>query len=395
MQFDLGHINKITVVNVNLTGKSPVFNFVTLKQKKEQIDFIKTQENIANVADVVKAATNKYPLLLHFTGKGILNRKVKNTPNYRHGILMNANLNNFYFTDYLANETVFSSVIRKDVVEEVIAEFTTEKCQVISISSGPFVAAFLNNILHKKTLHVNNFNLHFEADHLIDFDKTTPEEHTVNSSIQLGDERIRNSLVTSVAMGAAFFNPTESILLPEDETIFSANKEEAKQKNIFTRFGMGMMLFFLVALFANYLYLGHLNQVIVDNSIYLEEYQDQLGEISQLEDECNRKEKLLQSSGLLNRNFLSFYLMELGNSIPSEITFDEITIRPLKKEIKQRKKIEFKEHIILLNGRSTTSHILSNWIAEIEEFDWLTKVDILDYSYVKNEGVFELEMIVL
>lgn len=395
MQFDLGYINKITVVNVNLNGNNPTYSFVTLKQKKDEIDFVQTGERIHDLKELIKAASNKHPFLLHFSGKGILNRKTKRVENYRHNVLLNANMNSFYFTDYLTDSTVFSSVIRKDVVQDIVQDFKNEKCQVISVSSGPFVGAFLNEILDKETLIADEFELIFEKNEFVDFSKLNAEDQIQNTFVNLGEQRVSKTQLCPVSIGATFFNPTENIVLPEDENIFLTNRDEAKQKNIFARFGMIMMVFFLVALFSNFVYLGQLNQQIMEEESYLAEFQDQLGEITRLEDERNRKERLLKSSGLLNRNFLSFYLMELGNSIPKEIVFDEIIIRPLKKEIKQRRKIEFREHLILLNGRSKTSNILSNWIEEIEEFEWLTKVDILDYSYLKNEGVFELEMIVL
>ena len=394
MKFDLGHINKITVVAVQLDAEKTRYHFVTLRKKKDEIDFVKTGEGIQELEALIKQASVKSPFLLHFTGKGVLNRQTKNTENYRHGILLNANLNNFFFTDYLENDQVFSSVIRKDVVEETILAFAALKAQVISISSGPFVASFINSVLKKEKLTVSTSILHFKGDELVEMRKNADKESRPDS-VKIGDQIVSNRLILPVSIGAAFFNPSEKIILPDSPEVFDNNTEEARQKNIFVRFGMGMMLFFLALLFSNQLYLGHLHEKIAENDLYLEQYQEQLGEIAQLEDERNRKEKLLQSSGLLNRNFLSYYLMELGNSVPKDITFDNIVIRPLKNEIKQRKKIEFQEHIVLLNGKSRTSNILSKWIEEIEQFEWLEKVDILDYNYVKNEGVFELEMIVL
>jgi hypothetical protein len=302
-------------------------------------------------------------------------------------------LDAFYFSDYIEKQQVFSSVIRKDVVDGYVQRFTEKKCQVISISSGPFHAAILNAVLQKEAYTISNTTLEFDANLLTDFHKITAEENETHS-IMLGGETIPNKLIVCAATGAAFFNPSEQLVYPNNEGIFVATKEEAKQKNIFARFGMGMMFFFLLLLFANQLYLRHLNQEVIDNSVYLMEYDEQLTLIADLEDEKNRKEKLLQSSGLLNKNFLSFYLMEIANSVPAEITFDEIVLRPLKEEIKQRKKIAFEEHLVMVNGRSKTSHILSQWIEEVEQKEWLSKVDILSYDYEKNEGVFELEMLV-
>lgn len=393
MDFDLGHIKKINVIHIALDGDRATYHYMSLKQAKGEIDFVARGERISDLDELIKATSNRHPFLLHFSGKGILNRKAVHQENYHHSILLNGNLDAFYFSDYIEGQQVFSSVIRKDVVDNYVHQFTEKKCQVISVSSGPFFAAILNSVLKKETLKIGHTELHFQQDNLTDFNKIKTEDN-LPQSILLGGENLPNALIVCAAVGAAFFNPNEQFVFPTNDTIFLENKEEAKQKNIFVRFGMGMMLFFLLLLFANHLYLGHLNQVVVDNSVYLMEYDEQLTLIADLEDEKKRKEKLLQSSGLLNKNFLSFYLMEIANSVPAEITFDEIVVRPLKEEIKQRKKIAFEEHLVFVNGRSKTSYILSQWIEDVEQKEWLSTVDILSYDYEKNEGVFELEMIV-
>ncbi|NOQ74887.1 MAG: hypothetical protein GQ574_22930 [Crocinitomix sp.] len=393
MQYDLGHISKIVVVHIALDGDRVEYHYMSLKQAKGEIDFVARGERISDLDALIKTTSNRHPFLLHFTGKGILNRKAVLQENYHHSILLNGNLDAFYFSDYIEGQEVYSSVIRKDVVDDYVRQFTDKKCQIISISSGPFHTAILNGVLNKETLTIGNTQLQFQENLLTDFTKIKSEENE-RRSITLGGENIPHKLIVCVAAGAAFFNPNEQLVHPVNDTIFTANNEEAKQKNIFARFGMGMMVFFLLLLLANHLYLGHLNQVVLDNSVYLMAYDEQLTLIADLEDEKGRKEKLLQSSGLLNKNFLSFYLMEIANSVPSEISFDEIVLRPLKEEIKQRKKIAFEEHLVMVNGRAQTSHILSQWIEEIEQKEWLSKVDILSYDYEKNEGVFELEMIV-
>lgn len=393
MKFDLGHIGKIAVVHVELTGDRTYYHYLILKKSKDEIDFVKRGERILDEDELIKTISNRYPVMLHFTGKGILSRKAVYQENYRHSILLNANMDAFYFSDYVEKKQAFSSVIRKDLVDEYVDRFTEHKCQVISVSSGPFHSALLNAILDKETLQVDGLNLIFENEVLIDFKKSLGEE-VLPKPIVLGTEKLSEPLVPCAAAGAAFFNPSEKVVFPENEVIFEVNVEEARQKNIFTRFGMGMMFFFLAILFANHLYLGHLNQVSVDNAYLLDESSEQRALIADLEDEKGRKEKLLQSSGLLNKNFLSFYLMEISNSVPNKIIFDEIVLRPLKEEIKQRKKIAFEEHLVLVNGRSENSHVLSRWIEDLEEEEWLAQVDIISYDYEKNEGVFELEMIV-
>ncbi len=395
MNFDLGKIKRVHVIHVELGENANRYHFLTLKMAKSEIVFVKKGEAFLHIEDALKAMKANLPILLHFSGKGILNRKTNQHENYRHSILLNANSDNFYFSDYFEQGEVYSSVIRKDVVEEVIKSLEEKKRIVISFSSGPFFATILNKVLDKSDFTVDGHTLHFQQQKLVGFTKLTDLYANTLDTILLGDERLNLRLISCAATGAAFFNPSDQFVFPNYDRIFVQNLEEAKQKNIFTRFGTAVMLFFLVLLFSNYVYVGFLNQQVTENSIFLAEYDETLTQIVDLEEEKDRKEKLLQSSGLLNKNFLSYYLMELGNSIPSTISFDQIIVRPLTDEIKQRKKIAFEEHLILLNGRTTSSHVLSRWIQELEEKPWLEKVDILGYEYANSQGIFELEMVVL
>lgn len=395
MKFDLGHIKKVCVVHIILEDRNPVFHFLILKNAKEEIQLVKSGEHYGDLDLLLKKTSTSYPFLLHFSGKGILNREAVHQENYQHSILLNANIDSFYFSDFISDKVVFSSVIRKDVVDEIVLQFSQKKGHVISISSGPFHSALLNQVLNKDQIILGQNKLLFNENKLVRFEKILDINNYPHQSFILGNERLNENLLPCAAAGAAFFNPNENVVFPDNEMIFITTKEEARQKNIFTRFGMGIMFFFLFILFGNYIYVGHLNQVLTDNSVFLSEYDEQLALIADLEDEKGRKENLLQSSGLLNKRFLSFYLMELANSVPKSITFDEIVVRPLTDDIKKRQKIVFEEHLVWLNGRAENSHVLSRWIENLEEKEWISKVDILSYEYVKNEGVFELEIIVL
>lgn len=387
MKFDLGHINKLACVSVHLNGDKTTFHYVILKLHKGEIAFGKSNKHLTDVKKLVKEITTKIPVIIHFSGKGILNRKVKREENYRHAILLNAQLDDFYFTDYLEDQLVYCSVIRRNMADPVIEEITAAKCDVVGVSSGPFITVPISSFFDKKTYVVDDVRLQIEKDKLVGFERS-PDP---GGRISLGADKIDHDLLGAVAAGAQFFNPSAGINWTNET--FGAQVEEAKQKNIFTRFAMGMMFFFLTILTANYFYLGYLNGKIETNYVILSEYEDQLAELSTLEEERERKENLLRSSGLLSREFLSFYLMELSQSVPGDITFESVSVRPLISEIKKKQKIEFYDHLIQVTGRSRTSDLLSRWIDQLKEKEWLSKVDILDYTYAKNVGNFKIEIV--
>jgi hypothetical protein len=389
VKFDLGHINKLIVVSVQLDGEDRQYHFQELKLKKGEIHFGKQGRGYTAEKDLIKKAGKNVPYVLHFKGKGVLNRSVPNMENYRHSLLMNANLEQFYFTDFVSGDKVYSSVIRKAAAEEVLEAFDKNKVKVISFSSGPFIASPLFSFIDKENITIDNIVLSGGKEGLKSFERNEDARQVTF----FGNDQVSHDMIGAVANGIQQFMPSESIVLPEEDKVFEINLGEAKQMNIFTRFAMGMVLFFMLILSVNYFYLGHLNSKIEMNYAQLAEFEGQLSQLSELEDEKNRKEKLLQGSGLLNKKFLSFYLMEMSISLPKDITLERIALRPVMDEIKKKHKIEFNDRLLMVHGTSRSSEILSRWIDKLKENDWLASVDILDYTYKKNVGNFELEIV--
>ncbi|MBL7897104.1 MAG: hypothetical protein JNJ99_01125, partial [Crocinitomicaceae bacterium] len=264
------------------------------------------------------------------------------------------------------------------------------KLLVIGISSGPFIIMPLVSFLNQSEFVIDEYKLKTEKTLLISFEKETE----CFGKVKIGNDQVESDLLGALALGANYFNPNETMLLSNEEAEFMAKMLEAKQRNIFYRFGMGMMLFFLLMLSSNYLLLGSLNHRIESNMELLVQFEDQLSELSLLQEEQSRKENLLRTSGLLNNQFLSFYAAELSHSVPQEIHFETIEIRPLLSEIKKKQKIEFQDRLLKISGKSPSSELLSNWIEDLKNESWISKVDIMEYTYLKNEGNFRIEILV-
>ena len=389
MKFDLGHINKIAAISVKMKDDTIVYSYQILKLKKGEIEFIKSENGITELRSLIKKIGNKIPIVLHIQGKGILNRVVDNKENYRHALLMNARLDDFYFTDFIEEEKVYSSVIRKDAVQEILALFAEKHVEVISFCTGPFIAASLAPYIKRNNLTVDSTLIELKDNKIVKFEKADEN----NQRTLLGEESISHDMLGAVSLGSNYFNPSPQVVLPEEEVVYVRNFKEAKNKNVFYRFATMMVAFFFLVLLGNYFYLEYINSKIEANYTILGEFEDQLAELSTLEDEQSRKEKLLSGSGLLSKKFLSFYLMELSNTVPKDVLLDRVQLRPLMDEIKKRHKIEFQDQLLLVAGKSKSSETLSSWIEELKEKEWLSSVDILDYTYKKNAGNFELELV--
>lgn len=389
MNFNLGHINKIASVSVVLSGDDYYFDLILVKNKKDGIEILKKVKRLNSVEELLKHAGKYVSFILHFSGKGILNKQIENTPNYRSKMLFDTNLDDFYFTDVQTNDFVYSSMIRKDVVNNIIELFNTKLNHIISITTGPFIVAELNTFINKSEVCVNDYVLQFNGTNLIDYNKSETRQvknYSINNNL------ISNTEITAIAHAYLFFYNSKNVIFPEDDTIFKIAKKETEAKNIFIRFGAAILIFFLVILIGNMIYLNHLNKIINENYAKLSTSEMALKQIGVLKEEKLRKEKMLNLSGVLNKQFLSFYLMEISNSAPNNISLSEISIRPVYSEVKQHLKIEIENNNIYILGETPSSNLLSQWIKRLEKKEWVNKIDILNYYFTKGKGEFELKI---
>ena len=387
MNLNLGHINSIASVNIILKDDNYSFNVVLIKKRKGLLQIVAKTTNVQTVKEVLKITGKYCSVILHFTGKGVLNKKVDNTPNYRSKVFMNANLDDFYFTDVESNNSIFISVIRKSVAQEIIDLFNLKLNHILSVSSGPFITQVLKSQLPFNSILSNEYELTFVKEEIQSFEKLSDIKY---KNYTLDNKQVNQNLIPAIAHATLFFTSNNSFVLPNDS--FSEAKLETEQKNIFIRFGAFTLIFFMVILLGNMIYLNQLNKTIQTNYQELSLSEETLKKVGTLSEEESRKTKMLQSSGLMNKQFLAFFLKEISNTTPDEITFDRVAIRPFISEVKNNFKIEINENIIYVLGETPSSNVLSEWITKIKQKSWIGKIDILNYIYNKGIGEFELKI---
>lgn len=391
MKFNFGNIKKVASISVYLNGDGLRFDALILKFVKGEIEIQEEYNDLNTIEELTSKIGVQLPYVLNFNGKGVLNRKVDNSENKYQSILLNSNATDFYFTEYGLENNYYISVVRRSVVKQVVADIEAFKGCVINVSSGPFLLAGISQYIGKPSYTLHDYVLTFEKDKLIGFKKEVGNE---KQWYLVGKQNIRGESLSALSNGVQFFNSAPEFILPNDPPIFEKNYEEAKQKVIFKQFGFFMLVFFLVLLLGNYLYLGHLNKTVQSNAFLLAEYTEDFAKINELEEEKTRKEILLRTSGVLTKKYISFYLVEIAKSVPKEVVFNQLTVKPVKKEIKDKHKIEIDNQLILVNGISKSSSHLSDWISDLKKIDWINKVEIVDYEYAGGNGEFAIRIVI-
>lgn len=391
MKIRFGHINKLISISVQFSGEQECFNGVNVKYKNQEIEILNQFSSIKSFEKLVDEIDINLPVLLHFEGKGILNKKFNRNTNYHQEVVLNGNTDEFYFTDYVEEDTVYTSVVRRAMVQNILERLKKEKVFVVGVSSGPFIVMSIYEYLKTDDLQTSFYKLTVKNEQLSKYNGTDSHESRL---YKIGSKSVENTAISALAHAALFFQPSSKIILPKKSEELKDNIEESNQKVLFKQFGFSLMTFFLIALFANFLYLKHLNRKHQSNVILLAKHTETFSQISNLEEEKTRKETLLRTSGILTKKYISFYLATVSNSAPKEVTFTEFIVKPTKEEVKNKYKIEVDNQQLTIKGMTKSSQYLSEWITDLQAFDWIRKVEIEEYAYKKGFGTFYLKIII-
>ena len=147
-----------------------------------------------------------------------------------------------------------------------------------------------------------------------------------------------------------------------------------------------MLLLFSFILFTNY------TTKIEDLNTTLALNKTQKTSLLKLTNEVQKKEKLIKDFSLASSK-ASWYLDQVGQTIPKSISLSEIQWQPLEKNIKEEKPIKTKHYIMLIKGITNEGEGFSKWLSTLEQLDWIEKVAINDYgSGKKTSTSFQLQI---
>ncbi len=377
---------KIQIVGIHV-GSETTYQILNVNNKKNQLSI---QEKIYcnGFDDVADKLNKKYPVLLAFSGKGILIKKVKKEPDYKSKILLNVNINDFYFYEHHVKEAIFVSVARKEVVERELNLFKQQKYLIVDYSIGPFISFLLKPFTNSSSIPSYNIRLEFSDHELNNFSRE--HDHT---TILIGQDNLAAEETALYATAINYYFPNPHLIYERD--FLKVNIEEKKYKKIFEILGSTMLIGFFVSLLISYLLLGYYNEKRIQNNSSLELLQETYQKIGQLEKERDDKRAILNESGVFTSNFLSFYINELTQQLPETIQLKTFQLFPENKKIKQAEKITFKSNQITIKGESFANTKFNSWYKKIKKIPWVikTETDIVKYKANKNNGYdFEIKI---
>lgn len=375
LKYILSENQRYYVLGISILADARSYQLIELsyKNKELQIENRYSSNSFNDIVDV--HFKNKYPVILHFEGDNIINKTVEHKTGYRNNLIFNADSGDFYFYEYHQGSLVFLSIVRKSFIDDFVQKFASLDFFVVHLSFGPFV---MMNLLP----FIKNYNSISSARSTL---KLTNNElqsfHNESSENDYYNVNGETFSLSDIPLVSTFFDyqfPNPSITFERE--FLNKNKSEYKYSKWFKKLGIFTLVFVLLSLFIGHNLLNHYLETLAEKQLQRHISQQTISDIENLKNEVSLKEKILLTSGFNNTKFLTNYAADIGNSVLDDITINSININPILKKIKLGEKIDFNLNEINILGESSNYKTFNDWVNKMKRFDWIKKIDIIEYS---------------
>lgn len=358
---------RIGLIHLELKGEAPLFTAYVCGKD------IRMQGTYTDLEALISKVGKNRAYHLHVTGSGVLHRKVESLPNFRDQLIIGGNTNDFYFTAYDDGTDVAASFVRREAIRSFVELFEEKKWHQLGISSGEIPVCGLDENVH----YQNDFRIELAEGKLAVFERNA----------QLPKREDPDAICRSLQKNYTSENPKLTWeLCTEAVTNF-------KEFNQFRTLGLSLVSLIFIALFGNYFYQNALNQDIAQLEADLSLSNENIALLDRLEQEKVRKEQLIASAGVTSSRFLSYYLDEIGRTVPKSVKLQELTLFPLDGKLKNKQKVTVQSDHISLQGTTPDNEILDDWIELMDRFEWVKSIELLHYGKI-NDTAAEFKLLI-
>lgn len=379
--------NRIVVVGITKGEEFDQFSLLEVQKKSDQIQMI-SQKTYLNLNELFENLKKDIPLILVVDGKGVLNKKIDNTIEVDVNWNKNIDYQSIYYTSAIAASVNFMSFCRRNIVDDYLEQFKQNSFEVLDVFIGSFVSVILKASIEKPVVLSNELILKFENDLLVGFERNN---QSISKKIyKVGDDEVASDFLHLYAAAVQFYISSDEISKTDFENL---EIEEVVYKRAFNGLGIFMLVFFLMALLISFFTIRYYSaenaQLNLENVYSKKTYQT----ILDLEKQKSNKKEILKQAGLMSSHFITYYQFEILKSVPQNIELKELSVFPLKDQIKENKKVEFIPGVIVVKGQMQSDDSFSDWLESLKKMDWIQNFEIKNLKKDKmNNTHFELHI---
>jgi len=367
-------------IEISSRNSKDTFLVTSLRKRKKELT-IDMQFEVESVDLIAEKLPKKQHVFLIVNTNHVLFKKVTTSNTNQNAILNgafpNINTHDFYYEIISGNNnTSFIALCRKNYVDTIIDDFKAKNIFVTSFSLSNNLITEITNFVTLKSIQSSNAQVTLDGE-IKDVNITDTinkqEEYDVNGLLTA------NKYILSLSGALTAFLNTNNRISNSEEKINSLF-QDFKHQILFKKGLQGSLIVFLVALLLNFFLFNHyfskvneLQQTSQVNTI-------NKNAVLSLDKKLKKTEKIATDILKSSASKSSFYVNEIIKLIPNSILLSELNYQPLQKRIKKNQNILIQNNTIIISGVSSESESFSNWIKQLENYEWVKTVDIHDYS---------------
>ena len=376
------------VEHVSVNSQEQIHGLLLIKKKKELV--IDSSFEADTLVEIDGHIPSKQHLFLVINTNKVLFKNLDEVLEPLKSVqkaFPNLKLDDFYYETFTTIHKTFVAICRKEDVNTMLDSYKEKQFSVVGFSLGNLSISSLENFVNMKEINTSNAAIQFDDQKVL----AITFSHSEKQNLNINGLEVTNTSVLSLAGILTYYTNQSKTTSNFNELIHELHLK-FKQQHIFN-LGLKISLatIFVLLLFS-FLLLTNYTSKIEDLTTTLTINKTQKASLLKLTKEVQKKEKLIQDFSLASSK-ASWYLDQIGESVPPAINLSEIQWQPLSKSIKDDKIIETEQQNLVIKGATNSGDDFSQWLSLLEQLDWVDKVAINAYgSGKKTNTSFELEI---
>ncbi len=376
--------------------ENPRYNLILVKKKKQELT-MENQWSFTVLDELFEQLEKNIPLCLAINSNIVLSKDIHSNPLLKnHALISSAfpslDFEKIYYQAYSLRGQRFISITRKDEINGILEKLLAQNVPILYVSLGWSPLYPLIDYIQESEVKTSNHILDFEPEKQLTV--LTKQESVAEQHYTINGIEIKNTALLAfgaILMGLFGGEHIESNLLDLSNQLRNDYKEK-RLLILLMRFSLGIVLLILLS---NFLVFSEYSSKV--NEIRQEQMfsKNSINRLQQLEEDVALKETRLAKALINSNSRVSYYLDELGQSVPGTILLSNLTYQPLRKPVKKGNPIEYIEGTVNVSGITSNPKDFSDWIIQLENIEWIERIKATEYDYETSKSSFFKLQIVL
>lgn len=378
-----------------LAGEQYSCRCCVLVRKDQHIDMESTKFMEGNLVEVINSIPKSMPIAMVLTGKGIIHKSAsldgKEEGQLFQTVFAGVSPSDFYVQQVLGSENVTLSIIRKQVVDDLLEKLNAAGVKIFMLGLG---GIGLMNLLPQ--LNVSEDHYDFDGHRLmLDNNRKLKgykfgEELKSEIEVKFGERKIAAEQLVAYAIALQLLLHDRLVLInavvPQVHERFTSFLENSdfKKKGIIA---MAVMFVLLLINFFVFSYYNGENERLAMTSSAQRSDADQLATIQM---NIAKQELLLKELNWNSGYNYGFLVHEIGKGCPRSAKLNTLLFNEDLKEKQDAAKIPN----IKIIGVTSNLAAVNNWIFELNEKNWVNAVRLLKYKQTETSGEYEFNLLI-